>query len=555
VTDVSQPDTRTALDGYGSAFFKGERGAAVSNAEDDWKRREALWKDKQVDVAPGGQETASGPVAKADPAQLPSHNFKDQTGEDHSLYIKVEGDKAKVIKASTPTDITNAFDVADQIVKDVEAWLKMDAKSEDAQKLIAKIRSDMNKLLKVMEENRAPTDLAKKRQDFEKKLGVHAMKHGDALDTTKDMMQKVWKLLSGLAEKTKAAEESADDRLIKLAKKCGKDLESGFAGSVGTEFETLKKILLGAGNLRERCLIAYNFQDVIGDVAADMTAEDIKAVLSRTQEKEKEVDAAVKRYEEAKASGKKGAKAMFGFQSVEGDEQYNQGGEEFKKAKSHDKVTGREMDQKLPNVPLDALEDDVLRALGKKYKIANSDTISRADLIAALTAAGMKGSGKGEGNVLARSQEKREGSTFGASEDESKAVSFRGDEFLPFIEGEVANLIDERNEWVKKARELEMPLKAGISGTTHRFMNFGKVIGMPNMVNLRLAMIGYLIPMKAHSFHEIMTSARAHAGCSYTAGHYWPLDPLGEGELVNLAGDETTWNEIKAPPAGGGGKA
>jgi len=49
-------------------------------------------------------------------------------------------------------------------------------------------------------------------------------------------------------------------------------------------------------------------------------------------------------------------------------------------------------------------------------------------------------------------------------------------------------------------------------------------------VDMRLTALGYLIPIKAHSFHEIMVSARAN-GTSYVDGHYAPLDPLSGAEL------------------------
>lgn len=62
-----------------------------------------------------------------------------------------------------------------------------------------------------------------------------------------------------------------------------------------------------------------------------------------------------------------------------------------------------------------------------------------------------------------------------------------------------------------------------------------------------LIFLGYVLPMNAYTFHEIMTASRGHAGCDYRAGHYVPLDPLGEGELQPLAGSQADWDAIKTP--------
>ena len=74
---------------------------------------------------------------------------------------------------------------------------------------------------------------------------------------------------------------------------------------------------------------------------------------------------------------------------------------------------------------------------------------------------------------------------------------------------------------------MDMPLRAGISGNTHRFMNQAGLLGV-DPIGSRLAMLGHLIPTNAHSFHEVMSAAEPLA---YVPGHYLPLAPLGEGDL------------------------
>ena len=500
-------------------------------------------------VAHGATPAEEAKPVKADPALLPALPWKDAQGEDHTIAVERVGGKAEVVKHSKPTVITNAYEVAQKIKADTDRWLTLDANSPESRELLASIRADMARLLQVMAENRAPTDLAKKRQAFEEKLGARAMRHDAALGASQELCDKIWTVLQGLAQETRAREQSADARLIELAQECGKKLDSGFAGAIGQEYGKIEAVLKGGGNLRERCLLAYNFQDVLGATVPGVTIDKLGQIFSRVQDKAREVDLLKERAGLTKPGDKKNTKALFGTMSEEGNDALNQGQQEFAQAKKPDQVTGKEMDDKLPAIPLAALPEADLRALARAQGLSGWDKKDVATLASELAAKrNDKTSGRGEGNVLSRSSRTRVGPDVGLSADEGAAVSFRGEEFLPFIEGEVANLVDERNAWIRRARELQMPIKAGISGTAHRFMNFAKTMGASSMPSVRLAMLGYLLPMNAHSFHEIMTASRGHAGCDYVAGHYLPLEPMGESELQPLAGTQADWDAIKSPP-------
>ena len=76
-----------------------------------------------------------------------------------------------------------------------------------------------------------------------------------------------------------------------------------------------------------------------------------------------------------------------------------------------------------------------------------------------------------------------------------------------------------------------MPVGLEKHAATNRMMQNHALLkpGTPK-VDMRLTAIGYLIPIKAHSFHEIMVSARAN-GLDYTDGCYAPLEPLSAPEL------------------------
>ena len=404
-------------------------------------------------------------MVKTDPALLPSLPFKDAENESHTLFIRSEGGRAKVMKASTPTDITNAFDVADKIKKDVEDWLKLDATSPEAKTLLATIQRDMAKLLTVMVENRAPTDLAKQRQEFERKLGLHAMTEGRAMGSAKELMAKCYTVIEGIAAETRAAEQDVDDRVIELVKDSGKSIDSGFAGAIGKSFADLQLVLRGGGNLREMCLVAYNFQEVIAKVAPKMTPEVLGGILARVQSKAREVELFKERVGQTKVDDKKNVKTLFSASSEAGNDSFTEGQAEFAKAKKHDAVTGREMDQKLPDVPLAALPEKTLRDLGRQKGVVGWDTKSVTDLAAALaTIAGKNMAGGAEGSPLARSSRARAESGVDLSPREAVAESQQGPDVLPFIEGEIANLRIGRTEPLFKGRPADRKNRATFQG-------------------------------------------------------------------------------------------
>lgn len=94
--------------------------------------------------------------------------------------------------------------------------------------------------------------------------------------------------------------------------------------------------------------------------------------------------------------------------------------------------------------------------------------------------------------------------------------------------------LNERDEWVQLARQMSMPLAGGISGTTARLMRANVMLGSPvSAANTRFAAMGYLIPIHAHSCHEIATAAASWV--PYGAGSYDNIAPLSGTELAALS--------------------
>ncbi|MCS6915437.1 MAG: hypothetical protein RMK29_07575 [Myxococcales bacterium] len=121
-----------------------------------------------------------------------------------------------------------------------------------------------------------------------------------------------------------------------------------------------------------------------------------------------------------------------------------------------------------------------------------------------------------------------------SAEEKASTVNPFGAEFLPWSEGERTWLIDYSSKIAQRAHKLNIPLVAGVSGTTAQIMDAAKFLNCRDIYNVRLAVLGYLIPVRAHSFHEIMLAAR-HFGCAYGGkGDYTDIKPLTSAEIDEL---------------------
>jgi hypothetical protein len=133
-------------------------------------------------------------------------------------------------------------------------------------------------------------------------------------------------------------------------------------------------------------------------------------------------------------------------------------------------------------------------------------------------------------------------------ESEHQDVSKPTDK-LAFTEGSKQFAINEANAWVEAMRTLSLPLKAGPSGHTQVFMEANQLLGAAaSPFAIRLACIGHLLPINAHSLVEILDVAHHH-GCPYQAGPlmYRQILPMSTQELRVIGGgrfpDESTDEE------------
>lgn len=108
---------------------------------------------------------------------------------------------------------------------------------------------------------------------------------------------------------------------------------------------------------------------------------------------------------------------------------------------------------------------------------------------------------------------------------------------IQWSEGTKRLMINEIDPWVQAMRAMSLPLAGGPSGTTNMLMNVNDVMQGASAEGARLACIGYLLPIHAHTLVEVMTSAATH-GAGYTAGQqmYRNIGPYSEEQLRESCG-------------------
>ena len=93
-------------------------------------------------------------------------------------------------------------------------------------------------------------------------------------------------------------------------------------------------------------------------------------------------------------------------------------------------------------------------------------------------------------------------------------------------------IVQEKHVWTQAARKLGLPLVAGPSGTTTRIMNAALLMNDEDLEGVRLACIGYLLPIHAHSLVEVLAAGSAF-GVPFRPDQkmYQLIKPLAPDEL------------------------
>lgn len=88
---------------------------------------------------------------------------------------------------------------------------------------------------------------------------------------------------------------------------------------------------------------------------------------------------------------------------------------------------------------------------------------------------------------------------------ESELVSPLGRNYIPWMDARRIFLPNPKSELVSHALKHSIPLVTGASGVAIQIMKFGEIMNV-DARDLRLALFGYLMSIKAHSFFELQVS-------------------------------------------------
>jgi hypothetical protein len=342
--------------------------------------------------------------------------------------------------------------------------------------------------------SRRPAGIQRAFQDraaaFEQSLGVYAFHHPAANQAAEAMSNKVRDYIERKASAEGATEKSID----KLWQKAGED-RAGMAGAVGQNVADIKKVF-AKGNLRERMTHVYNF---MSHQFGGATAENLG-----------------------------------GLDELAGDSKALQQG----------------FDQTAKTAPegSEAYFEDVLhKAAPRQTALAEQKQTreaSREDPTSKRTV-GEVGWQK-TGGLLS----KREARFMLGQVDDKESIK---DKTLQWSEGARVWKMRKQHWWVQQMESLDLPLMAGPSAHTNAFLNIAKLLGIKDLWPVRLAAIGQLLPIRAHSLVEILESAQGH-GLNYTPGPemYKSVRPLKQRELRQAVGKGQFPDEVGGEVTGVG---
>jgi len=371
-----------------------------------------------------------------------------------------------------------------------------------------------------------------KRDRFERALALEILKDGPVRQAVDAELEKLCAKALDYIQKTRSAAEQ-QEAMAALSTSAKK----GYGGGLGTGDKVadadMMMTVLQTGNIRERMLALQNFANILGaDVLkpegrkklAEMaqqegatgdkqySADDAKRIVARAIAYEKDTPSEADRSTKGlynPLSGEKGAGDRFG---------------DYASAKKQD------MDTKLP--PL--LQEKVNEFLGRKLA-------AEPGVLAP----------KGEESPLARTTITVEQAMAQGLQLSDREIKAAGGLKAPlnWVVGQRANIINPEASFIRDAKNNSMPLKAGVSGTTYRWMQIVDMLGGdPNLG--RLAAIAALQAADAHSFHEIASAAKGF-GVGYDPSNPYGNVGIPSAQLEGLAESVgTTLDELNGKTPG-----
>ncbi len=320
----------------------------------------------------------------------------------------------------------------------------------------------------------ANPELQGQRSTFETALGNSPEANGAVAPTLDRMAEKAFDYI--------ASTRSTPETQIAAMSALGMAPSSGLAGAVGTDPNMMLDVL-ASGNSRERGIALARFQEMLGnDALAPGGIERMRATFENAPVEGAgffgmaDVERLAARVEALDATGAtgKGRSPKALFSDTTGHAPYAE-------------VKGSGMDAKMPALQAEAVSTQLGRPV---------------------TGDPATGFVPGaEQSPLARTTmtvDQAQAAGYNLSPREIATASETG--VLPWNRGDVANIVNPANPFIADANAASMPQKAGVSGTTFRLMGTGDVLGADPAMT-RLAAMTSLIPIDAHSMHEIAFAA------------------------------------------------
>lgn len=111
--------------------------------------------------------------------------------------------------------------------------------------------------------------------------------------------------------------------------------------------------------------------------------------------------------------------------------------------------------------------------------------------------------------LIEKSTEQADDEGLKLTEDEKKLQGFHG--VVKWKEGQNVWRLNEEADFIKMARTLKLPVKAGPSGTTDRLFEYNRIFNIGILPSDFIALvIAYILPINAHSLVEVMAAARPY---------------------------------------------
>lgn len=488
----SQKPTEATEGADGKKTAPAQQSDAADDVSDLKAKVEAEKQNGPAQVSPEAEAAKTKTLADAEKVATASDQEL-KNGQPKASATNVEEQAAK-----KPLSAQEAFDLAEQANYQPKKGQEPDpVKVKAAAEARAQLAERLPELLAAQGEARlAPTEdgqaLQTRRQAFETALALSPEVEA-AVKPTMDMMcEKAFDYLARMHG------DSLEAKIGKL----GVDSTSGLAGAVGTDPNTMLDVLAN-GNVRERAIALAKFNELVAqDAVAAGGMDKLRSTFGGDQQGGGAVQFGADdlgRLEAQMAlfqgNDKNSARMQELAQNPTNKDLQKQVIKDFLGAQALDdshggfaQAKGQEMDTKIPSLPAEVVQ---------------------AQLGGAQAQNGTSLTGTGEGSALARTSmtiEQAQAAGIKLSPRELAAAQQNGG-VLPWNVGTVANMVDPSAQFISDATNAAMPLKAGISGTTFRFMSGADMLGAdPAMA--RLAAMSQLIGIEAHSFHEIASAAQ-----------------------------------------------